>query len=1076
MAKRKLPPAERDLRDRVRKRHGFERITGWAGYKPYHSNGYNIDEIWRKAIEQFESETQGKYTPTGISDPHVMYKKQLKRYLGQHVKVTTYVEGKQVHSVVLDVPSTLSEFNRKQGGFWSRHYFLFMDYRNGIQATVAWHELADTYPVEQINARAGSVTIAITPETKLEAVKVKQNFREGISNCFLTPIRNWAEKKLDEVTSKTATYRYRNILSKLEGYEAKYFRGVPEAYLQKISNDLQIDISVEFPLKDAGQYIKVESMKKGLNKFHFKNTRMDHVDLDPNRRYADKKPKHNKLTDRSGPKKVTEEELLAIRDDLDRSGTHYTYTKDKDGCIILIESLLDTWDIGSEYKDAVNAFEKETGLVNYKLDFKADREVSKFIDSGVHYNETKDFVNMDAVDRDALRHIDMERAYARFFNCRHYAGFPGKITDFRECRDVNIEFVRDNLGYYLIANLRTDGVDPMKVQMLNHLRIYRTEETLLEDDTLVSVPLTLPSVELVWLHELGATFDILQGCWGTRIDFRFPQEFEDKKDGTCRYYSKWTGQQKSFQTHSKIYMAGTEAFFGNILSHMRDKQAGLPTEQKTRVKYFLEDEQTWEGDAAVPRKHVGKGEGVIEYPKDRILHLAHIAGFITSYQRLAVLEQLFAMDFDKLVRVCVDGIYFYDHPFEMNRQFNSKPDIHLGNAECYSYMTYKTWERYELPSFRKPFNRELFLGAGGNGKTHKNLTDKGFVKPIYIAPSWKLARAKAKEYGCEVSVLARAYHPVHSLPIIKKHNVLIFDEASMISQREKDMLFDLYKHAKLIFCGDVGYQLPPIAGNPITHDGFDNIVTLTENYRFKDDTGHYNTCMRMRGMIDEGASKDQIRDLVKASYRNVGKDRVLELYDPAEDIILASKHTICDEWTSEFPDNKWKCTEKNQVHAVGEIVLGEPPKGRYEKRHGFTIHSVQGETYEGKIFIDIRNMFDLTMLYTAISRARRSDQIYIIVGLEDHKTLPGKIYIIESPNTNEVYVGSTFQELEDRFRGHKAPTNKTESKLVIAAGDATIRLLKEVKCASKKDLVEDHERPCIKMYPNAVNKKLTAGL
>ena len=218
MAKRKLPAAERDKRDRVRKWFKFERITGWIGYKPYHDDGYGIEEIWRKAIEQFESETQETYTPTGITDPHVMYKKQLKRHLGKHVKVTTYVEGKQVHSVVLDVPSTLSEFNRKQGGFWSSHYFLFMDYRNGIQATVAWHELADLHPKEtdeQINDRAGSVTIAITPETKLEAVKVKQNFREGISNCLLTPIRNWAEKKLDEVTSKTATYRYRNILSKL---------------------------------------------------------------------------------------------------------------------------------------------------------------------------------------------------------------------------------------------------------------------------------------------------------------------------------------------------------------------------------------------------------------------------------------------------------------------------------------------------------------------------------------------------------------------------------------------------------------------------------------------------------------------------------------------------------------------------------------------------------------------------------------------------------------------------------------------------------------------------------------------
>ena len=56
---------------------------------------------------------------------------------------------------------------------------------------------------------------------------------------------------------------------KPEGYEAKYVGGVPEADLQKISNDLQIDISVEFPLKDAGQYIKVESMKMsgGVNFF-----------------------------------------------------------------------------------------------------------------------------------------------------------------------------------------------------------------------------------------------------------------------------------------------------------------------------------------------------------------------------------------------------------------------------------------------------------------------------------------------------------------------------------------------------------------------------------------------------------------------------------------------------------------------------------------------------------------------------------------------------------------------------------------------------------------------------------------
>ena len=83
---------------------------------------------------------------------------------------------------------------------------------------------------------------------------------------------------------------------------------------------------------------------------------------------------------------------------------------------------------------------------------------------------------------------------------------------------------------------------------------------------------------------------------------------------------------------------------------------------------------------------------------------------------------------------------------------------------------------------------------------------------------------------------------------------------------------------------------------------------------------------------------------------------------------------------------------------------------------------------------------------------------------------------LQKINRNKKIVAKLRPPYPKRFRGHKAPTNKTESKLVIAAGDATIRLLKEVKCVSKKDLVEDHERPCIKMYPNAVNKKLTAGL
>ena len=49
-------------------------------------------------------------------------------------------------------------------------------------------------------------------------------------------------------------------------------------------------------------------------------------------------------------------------------------------------------------------------------------------------------------------------------------------------------------------------------------------------------------------------------------------------------------------------------------------------------------------------------------------------------------------------------------------------------------------------------------------------------------------------------------------------------------------------------------------------------------------------------------------------------------------------------------------------------------------RHGYTIHSVQGEDYEGNIYIaQMCNHYCMNKLfYTAISRTRSLSQIYII--------------------------------------------------------------------------------------------------
>ena len=76
---------------------------------------------------------------------------------------------------------------------------------------------------------------------------------------------------------------------------------------------------------------------------------------------------------------------------------------------------------------------------------------------------------------------------------------------------------------------------------------------------------------------------------------------------------------------------------------------------------------------------------------------------------------------------------------------------------------------------------------------------------------------------------------------------------------------------------------------------------------------------------------------------------------------------------------KYKVTENRRKYKNGDIVF-EKPKQKCELRHGFTIHSVQGEDYENNIYIS--NMcphYHLNrMFYTAISRTRTLDQIFII--------------------------------------------------------------------------------------------------
>jgi predicted GIY-YIG superfamily endonuclease len=82
----------------------------------------------------------------------------------------------------------------------------------------------------------------------------------------------------------------------------------------------------------------------------------------------------------------------------------------------------------------------------------------------------------------------------------------------------------------------------------------------------------------------------------------------------------------------------------------------------------------------------------------------------------------------------------------------------------------------------------------------------------------------------------------------------------------------------------------------------------------------------------------------------------------------------------------------------------------------------------------------------------------------------GQIYMIWSPHTDKVYIGSTTQPLHKRFYDHchGSANKRTTANTIIDCGDAKIELIEAYPCESKSEL--DRREGQIIRERNCVNK------
>lgn len=868
---------------------------------------------------------------------------------------------------------------------------------------------------------------------------IRQVYRDGLTNCLLTPIKDFFTNKRDSSKTNITRKTYQTRINNIDAFMLKYIDGVPEDKIQEICDKLFISIEI------LDIFNKVTLSFEGKNSrkiFKLVNTKINHVDI-----YQD-------IEDIEVVKQKSYMEMNTLVDELKEKNEQFIYYKNSFGVNKIVSNQI-IYEIEDSYKEVASQFSKDIDIFKIcGIDHIKERKLSNYLASGCHISGCVDYVNNISDYRksplkETMSDLDHEKSYTQFKTCKYYKGFMPKPSDvFRKIdipKEQYKEFLNTVIGIFTIKNIDNSKCTRNVRKHISKLGIYGNKGNRLiinDNDTE-----TLPCAELLFMLDLGLTFEIIFGCF-SHINNKFDFEFTDvmktskiktftiendkyKEETGASFYAMWCG------------CLGHKSEYKTVNCHMSDSQL------MTIVCNNYEEDEI---------KQITDKEAELRIKKLRSTYCPQVLAFITSYARMNVLSQLFEFNSENVVRVNADAFFFKGTIPKLHDKFRNKDDgiikMNEGGSRYYNDTHHlftlddqpntemmednyiMTNQLHALPkhnnnnSYTYKHQILLKIGCGGGGKTFSSLM-QNYNNVCYVAPSHKLLVAKAQEFKdlklCTLAKLTgsklvseeelkelnknkkdknKENKKEGCLMLFNKYSpaTIICDEITQYTDFQKKIIMETYKHSKIIFCGDISadgkimYQLPCMIGKRFTTEGIECVEEYNISKRCKCDKLGY-MLKTLRNAIKDGYSgQEMILSIVKQNKFNIVKPSEMK-YD-INDYILCSKRNCnvhgksdcnCDgknytyEWTNKydgkFENNKYLMIKNIDGHCNGDVIISsERPKGAIP-RHAFTCHQIQGETIKNsKIFIDSRNLFDIAMLYTAVSRAEYFDQIYIIYG------------------------------------------------------------------------------------------------
>ena len=797
--------------------------------------------------------------------------------------------------------------------------------------------------------QGGYIYISMRLEETFEEEQVFLEKTTKYEHCVIAPIGEWVDEMLLKEDISTSTMKkYKSIKNKITKYLVTHKSGVPEKQMQLLCDDLNIKITIKHALFGSNDTM-YKSVKLGtpIKVFEFLNSKIDHLHL---------------LTNKGKMSKIllgSQEELQQMSTTLTEEQEPFIY-RETHNEIKQIRTSSTNYVINSPLGDYINE-RKDLYDLN-KCEMLIDSDVNRFIQEGsLTNNSVKNGKYYDIISQYQgeskydIKHIDQIKAYFNYRLCKYFCGFLKKITDFRAC-----EKVMGN-GYYYIKDIVIGNNEKLNkicslLEMFQYNGVY-----------------TKP--ELDWANDRGIKYKIVAGAYGIDGEFAFGdgglQELQinqkGKKDKFGSFYALTTGIWASNKQTDDWTIDATKDYQKLLVKH----------------KYDV-------------RPRIKKDTATVLLPKKGGKNLCHISGYIYAYQRLGLIEQIEEFEnINNIVGIYVDGIYYIENvnilPTFKTKSMDSFANLKFASKfSSRSEVTEETW----CEGVRYHHKTELFTGAGGTGKTHRNMMDTGLINPCFCAPTHKLLASKQEEFGDRFQYATWAKllcgNPIAARSIFNS-SVLIIDEVSMMTNAKMLEIIEKYGEVmKIIFIGDVGYQAKPVESGiefDVESDLIDNHVHLTKQYRTKDEKLS-KIIKDMRDSIDKMKGVSEMLD----QFQQITEEELTKIYKITDTYISYTNKTAnkATQILSKLNDDKRyvmkKCVgDKN----TGDVIItdGKCPNGG-KLSNCNTVHSFQGVSVKEpiKLFINRDVGRDTRVAHTAVGRAESMEQIYIVNNDTDEET------------------------------------------------------------------------------------------